>query len=63
MPRKEYVGLSLPKTLIKAIKAEIERPNSLYASVTDFVKEAIREKLGERSKRGKHSYSVHSRKS
>lgn len=45
MPRKEYAGLSLPKSLIAKVKAEVDAPQSSYATVTEFVKEAIREKL------------------
>lgn len=40
----KYQGLSLPLTLLKDIKNH-NKKHSEYTSVTDFVKEAIREKL------------------
>jgi len=45
VPRKGYASITLPVEFVAAIRNKIHEPHSLYTSVSDFTKEAIREKL------------------
>lgn len=45
MAKNGYVGFSVPKKVLKPVKEIVEAEDSMYTSVTDFVKEAIREKV------------------
>jgi len=46
MPKRdEYVGLSVPKKVLKPVREIVGSEDSMYTSITDFVKEAIREKI------------------
>lgn len=45
MPRKGYSNVSLPDELLEAARKHIAKKGSLYASVSELIKEAVREKL------------------
>lgn len=47
MARQKYRNLSLPESLCRTVEEAIESPKAKggYASVTEFAKVAIREKL------------------
>jgi Arc/MetJ-type ribon-helix-helix transcriptional regulator len=45
MPKKGYWGVALPLKIVDEVKKEIEREDSLYNGIADFVKQAVREKL------------------
>jgi len=42
MPPKGYSNLSIPTELLNAIREAVEHNHSLYTSIDDFVKEALR---------------------
>jgi len=44
MPEEGYTGVTLPKSVVEAVKNEVE-VNPLYSSISEFVKEAIRLRL------------------
>ena len=58
MVREGYQALALPKKIIAKIKTIVEEENSLYTNVTDFAKEAIREKIA-RLEQGKNQLRKH----
>lgn len=43
--KKGYYGLALPEQIVDEIRNEIQKEDSLYTNITDFVKQAVREKL------------------
>jgi len=43
--KEGYAVLAIPKKMQEKIKGLVNSPDSLYTSVADFAKEAIREKL------------------
>ncbi|MCP8314467.1 MAG: hypothetical protein H3Z53_08885 [archaeon] len=45
MVKEGYQPLALPKKIVERIKLIVESEDSLYTNMTDFVKEAIREKI------------------
>ena len=40
-----YVGFTLPKRVLEPVRKVVNSPDSRYTSITDFLKEAIREKI------------------
>ncbi len=47
MPRKRYGTISLPQELLDRIEEVVDSGKFGYASASEFVKEAIRERLRE----------------
>ena len=45
MPTKGYVNVSIPINIHSAIKEIVDDENSLYSSVSELIKEALREKI------------------
>jgi len=45
MPPKGFTSISVPTKLIVFIRKIVQDPNTPYATISDFVKEAIREKI------------------
>lgn len=45
MPTEDYQSVSVPKNIHSAIEEIVNDKDSLYTSVSDLVKEALREKI------------------
>lgn len=45
MPRNDYVSVSIPTKIHTVLSEIVEDGESLYTSVSDLVKEALREKI------------------
>lgn len=45
MPQKGSGNLTIPNKILNVVREYINRDDSLYVSMSDFAKEAIREKL------------------
>jgi Arc/MetJ-type ribon-helix-helix transcriptional regulator len=49
MSRKEYRSLAIPEGLYKEIEKYLERSNGSYVSISEVVREALREYLKNKS--------------
>ena len=45
MPRKDYKNVSVPIAIYAALEEIVDNEGSLYGSVSELVKEALREKI------------------
>jgi hypothetical protein len=45
MPPKGYTSISVPTKLVALIRQIIQNPNLPYTTVSDFAKQALREKI------------------